>query len=147
MVTEHKYITAAKAEIARQAAMAYTSDGQSMYDSIRVTSRDEDTLVAYLDDASSALAARFKGRAKWDAEVGEIKFDLPGSAMIQNGAMDKSLQDAVSAYVVSYICAEWFKRRHVAKYEEYAGKAQASLERVVILAKTRKEPSKGGISL
>lgn len=125
-------LTAAKAEISRLAASAYSEDGVSLYDHIRVTSRDESTLNAFIVNGEAELLARLKGRQISDfkdaistTEVGTLK----------------------NEYLQNYVCAEWFRRKYVAKYEEYAAKAKAALENLVILVKTRKEPTKGGINL
>lgn len=132
--TENTILDLVKGEIARVASSAYTEDGVSMYDAIRPVSRDETQLNTYLSEAEAYMNARLKGRAS------EIPF--PDSV-----ASAADIAPLVDNLKISYACAEWFRRKYPVKHEEYAAKAKESLERLVVLTKTRKEPTKGGIKL
>lgn len=135
---EKEVMAAAKAEISRLAASAYSEDGVSLYDHIRLTSRDEEELRSYMSNVMETLRVRFKGK------------DIPwpeSSSFPDTIATSVDVNTLATYYFVYSICAEWFRRKYVAKYEEYAAKAKAALENLVILVKTRKEPTKGGIKL
>lgn len=138
-ITSSEILDLAKGEIARVAASAYTEDGISMYDAIRPVSRDSALLQSYYDGALAYMNARLKGRAVSGEQV-----MLPFADSI---ASETDITPLVNNFMVSYICAEWFRRKYPVKNEEYAAKATASLEQLVILAKTRKQPTKGGITL
>jgi hypothetical protein len=85
------------------------------------------------------MNARLKGKAISNSQV-----TLPFADSI---ASETDIAPLVDSFVVSYICAEWFKRKYPVKNEEYASKATASLEQLVVLVKTRNQPTKGGITL
>lgn len=131
---------AAIAEISRQAASAYSEDGASLYDAIRVTTRDESAIYQYYDEALSHMNARFKGRVPCSNNSLAIPF-------ADSIASEADVRELVESFLNSYICAEWFRRRYVQKYEEYKNYATADLEKLVVLVMTRKQPSKGGITL
>lgn len=132
----------AKAEISRIAASAYSEDGVSLYDTIRVTSRDADYLEDYFEGAMANMNVRFKGLAPYDSAEEEVSLPLEDSVATEN-----ELQPILRKYIVSSICADWFRRKYVVKHEEYAAEAQNCLEKIVVLVKTRREPVKGGILL
>jgi hypothetical protein len=129
-----------RGEIMRVAASAYTEDGTSMYDAIRPISRDEEQLLSYYDKALSYMNARFKGRAIHSGTT--LSLPLQDSV-----ASEDVIQPMVTTYLVNRTCAEWFRKKYPAKYEEYATEATSILDQIVVLVKTRKEPTKGGIKL
>lgn len=130
----------AKAEIARAAANAYSEEGSSLYDGIRVTSRDDSYLANYRDEAMAQLVLGLSGRASWSSSDNGVKLtvNLVDSVVEQD---QTSCIQLLKDYLVSWVCAEWFKRNYTARYEEYHAKAMSLLENAINLIKMRKSPS------
>lgn len=154
-------------EISRVAASSYSDDGGSLYDAIKVTSRDRDILTEFSDGAVSSICsalfdiATFKsasdptpenpeestpGTASVSEEESntavtsqnQISFDVPDF----DESMASNVSYELSKYIVNYACAEWFKDKSAKDVELYTSRASDALAKANILLKSRKAPKR-----
>lgn len=136
-------------EVSRIANEAYDQDGNSLYDGIRLTSADIDTVRRMERDAVNALVKRTEDictpipGGNTEAEDGTITAVLP-SLEFYVPDFDLFFEDAVSEEITRYITldtvAAWCRSRCPAKVEEYAGRGQAAMDKAVALLKAIKAP-------
>lgn len=114
---------------------AYSDQGISLYDSIILTKKDDDTVNRHIDDAVRGFVTRTFDIAKIDADG--IKFYVPD--------FDESMEDAVKSeithFIVFAVCAALFKSRRPQAEPEYTERAKAAVEKAVTLLKSRKSPT------
>lgn len=123
-------------EISRVAASSVDESGNLMYDGIVLHSHDADTITVLEDEAISALAVRCNDIAT----LGDsgMTFYVPDF----DTAHTSTLVGEITNYIMLSVCAKWFSRKAKDSEEDYRARAEASLERVVNLLKTRKAPEK-----
>ena len=123
-------------EVSRVANEAYDEAGNSLYDSIIITSADNATIERLEDDAIDAFVKRTIDICTW--EMAFLRFDVPD--------FKEELSDAtkweITRYFVLNVCAAWFQSRIPSKVEEYALRGQAAMDKAVTYLKTIKAPSR-----
>ena len=123
-------------EVSRVANEAYDEAGNSLYDSIIITSADNATIERLEDDAIDAFVKRTIDICTW--EMAFLRFDVPD--------FKEELSDAtkweITRYIVLNVCAAWFQSRIPSKVEEYALRGQAAMDKAVTYLKTIKAPSR-----
>lgn len=154
-------------EISRVAASSYSDDGGSLYDAIKVTSRDRDILKEFSDGAVSSICSALfdiatfisasdpapenpEGSTPETASVSEeesdtavisqnqISFDVPDF----DESMASNVSYELSKYIVYYACAEWFKDKSAKDVELYTSRASDALAKANVLLKSRKAPKR-----
>lgn len=121
--------------IARAAASAYGENGVSLYDEVKNTSRDDDIIQDMIYRSKDDVLARLWDVAKPSA-TDTIDFNLPDLP----STTDLLLDEAVDVYIINNVCAQWFQQKRPVLVPEYTAAAQAALDRLVILVRTRKDP-------
>lgn len=123
-------------EISRFAAGAYGEDGTSLFDAMKVTSRDEETLAEYIEDGISAICVRlFDVATKGD---NSIQFNVPD----YDASLDDEIQKELDRYLKYNACALWLTDKNSAESERYAKRAVASLDKAHLMLKSRKAPKR-----
>lgn len=133
-----------KEEVSRIANEAYDQDGNSLYDGIRITSADTDTILRLERDAVNALVKRTQdictptpgGETALISVLPRLEFDVPD--------FDAFFEDAVNEEITRYITlntvAAWCQSRCTAKVEEYTNRGQVAMDKAVALLKAIKAP-------
>lgn len=134
----------AKRDIARAAASAHAENGDSLYDALVNTSRDEEVLEAMLVDAIHGLVTTTADISSLnvddeDLSYESIQFEVPDF----NDTYEVALNNAIDAALANSVTASWFIEH---KYQDmatvYADKTKASIDKVVRLLYTRKKPAR-----
>lgn len=123
-------------EVSKVADEAYADSGSSLYDSIILTGKDAATVNRHIDDAVDALVARAGDIAK-RATVNDtpaIKFYVPD---METGNQTMASNE-ITRYIVLSVCAAIFAQRRPIVLQEYATRAQAAMDRAIVILKTRK---------
>jgi len=124
------------AEISQVADAAYNEQGESLYDSIVLTDKDEDTVEGFFDDAAGRLA-----RATMDIATpatGSIDFSVPD--------MPSSLTTAVTVEITNYLV--WFavagilQSRRPSEAPQFAERAAAAMDNAIAMLRKRTAPSR-----
>lgn len=143
-------------EVSRAADEAYSDSGQSLYDSVVLTSRDYSTVDKCIDDAVSALVSRAFDICKYSPETKEVEAEgdeegetetvLTGRMRLHFYVpdMDPSMEDAakaeISRYIALFVCSKVFATRRPALAQPYLDDAQAALNKAITILKSRKAP-------
>lgn len=133
--TEKLYARIEK-EISRVAASSYSDDGVSLYDSIKVTSRDGDIIKEYCQGAVNAISVAFAEYATKGAE--NITLDFPDFDI----SLKSSVQEELDRYIVYRACSDWFRDKSVKDVAPYTERAAESLSKANLLLKSRKPPKR-----
>ena len=129
-------LAAAKLEISRFAASAYSEDGSSLYDAYKVLERDESQLNCYIDEAVDAICVRLFDVALKGAA--SISFDVPD----YDSSMSDSIERELDKYVAMKTCAAWLEDKGAPEYARYEKRAVAALDMAHKLIKSRKAPKR-----
>lgn len=127
-------------QVSQVAEAAYGENGASLYDSVVLTEKDTDDVMAFIGDAVRAFASRTFDICRISPADGQgregLEFYVPD--------FDTTMQDAafseITHYIVFSVCASLFQSRRAQEVQNYATRAQASMDRAVSLLKSRKSP-------
>ncbi len=138
-------------EVSRIAGEAYDQDGNSLYDGIRITSADLDTISRLERDAVNALVLRTEdictpvpGGIR-EAEDGtevvilpSLEFYVPDFDLF----FDEAVTDEITRYITLSTVAAWCRSRCVEKVDEYEARGRQAMDRAVSLLKAIKAPKR-----
>lgn len=123
-------------EISRFAASAYGDDGTPLFDVMKTTSRDTDTLGEYVEDGISAICVRMMDVAtKNDTS---ITFNVPDF----DSSMEAEVQKELDRYLKYNACALWLADKNSSERERFEKRAASSLDKAHIMLKSRKAPKR-----
>lgn len=123
--------SAIEKEISRAAATMYSDDGVSLFDALKVTSRDEDTIEEYIEDSKDAILATMSDIAI--GLGGVISFDVPDFDV----SSKEEVAHLLDRFIIFNTCNQWFKEKGSDRAEMYLQRAEAAITRANILLKTR----------
>lgn len=134
-----------KEEVSKVADDAYTDDGVSLYDAIIITEKDVDQVNRYLDDAIDLLVRRAFDITKYaplvDADTHAVTPRLLFYVPDFDTTMEDSVKDELDKYLTLSACIALFQSRRAAVLPEFQTRAQAAMDNVVVLLKSRKSPT------
>lgn len=134
-------------EVSRVANETYSDDGTSLYDNIRITSADHDTIDRLEDDAVNTFVKRVQDICTLSAEHTAEDEDgeevvIPAVLSFYVPDFDLSLTEItareITRYIVLNTCAAWFQARCKDKVQEYADRSQVAMDKAVAYLKTIK---------
>lgn len=143
----------AKREIFRVADSAYDNEGNSLYDGIITTSRDETTLGQMFSDACTAYTKRIadvvssdwtqvttttKGEDGKEVTTATDEYSLKTDTPDEDTNFADTITSETARYISLNIAAAWFQEKYADKAAEYTARAQAAMDKAVSLLKTRK---------
>lgn len=127
-------------EVSHVADDAYGENGLSLYDSIILTEKDDETVMRLLDDAVRGFVTRTYDICKFAPDDGQgnkrLYFYVPDFDV----TMEDSVVSEINHYVVFAVCASLFRSRRAQSVQEYTERAEASVNKAVSLLKSRKSP-------
>lgn len=132
------------AEVSQVADAAYGEDGTPLYDSVVLTSKDEDTVEALLSDGiaqfvrTNADIAHLGTHGEGSSAVDAIVVDVPDFDAAQTDAATEQ----ITRFIVLYTCAAIFQQRRAALVPEYTNHAQAALDNAVAIIRKRTAPTR-----
>lgn len=126
-------LTSVQEEISRVAARSYTPEGLSLYDSIRATSRDDDTLNRMISDVLDTILARFRDFISSISDAA-IVFNLPDLPAGFGSKISSELDRAITMGVV----ASWLEEKGIQESQSYANRFNAAMDKAELLMVTRK---------
>lgn len=131
-------------EVSHAADQAYGESGDSLYDSVMLTSKDKNLIERYIDDAISALVRREFDICKYSPLIEDYQpvaqrllFHVPDF----DTTMTETAIEQIDRYVSLYSCAALFQQRRVSLVQEYTSMAQAAMDKAVEILKSRKAPN------
>lgn len=123
-------------ELAHAADLAYTDSGESLYDDVVLTSKDDDVVKRLMRDALNRLARESSDVLGANSTAGALAFDLPDFV----GTND--ILKSIDRYIMLYTCAGIFNSRIPAKGPEYLSRAEEALQNIITLMRTRQAPTR-----
>jgi hypothetical protein len=120
-------------EVSRVAARSYSSDGVALYDAIRISSRDKDTLGRLMADMAGVIKSRFRLFVTVMPD-GSLSFRLPDLPEHLQGSIAEELDRFISMGVV----AKWLEEKKNDQAGVYMERATASINEAELLMMTRK---------
>ena len=127
-------------EVSRVADDSYSESGDSLYDSVILTSRDEAAVGRFFSDAFTRLTRRLFDVREADSPGDDCWIDL------YVPDFDESYKDAVEEELARYlsldICVALFQSRRASAVPEYTSRAATAMDNAVTLIKSRKTPIK-----
>lgn len=134
-----------KEEVSKVADDAYGDNGMSLYDSIIITEKDVEQVNRFLDDAVGALVQRAFDITKYSPLVDNDTLAVTPRLLFYVPDFDATMGDLVKEeldkYLTLYSCTALFQSRRASVVPEFEGRAQAAMERAVMLLKSRKSPT------
>lgn len=136
-------------EVSRVADEAYADSGDSLYDSIVLTSRDRNLVGRHIDDAVTALVRRAFDIVKYAPEIEmDANNEIHPTGRMQlyfyvpdlDETMEGAIKEEISRYIALYAAASIFESRHISVVPQYTERIKASMDRAVTLLKSRKHP-------
>ena len=122
--------------ISRAASEAVGKEGESLYDLLKVTSRDSGVLDMHFEDALSGICVEMNDIAS--VVESSIEFNVPDFDTTLEGVT----KSALDRYVCYAVCAAWFEEKGLESATLYAGRATAALSKALVLLKSRKAPKR-----
>lgn len=140
IVKEALMMDAARREISKAASRMLDNNGTPLYDLIKVYNSDSFIVEGFIGDALRQVVARFPDVSllqKTDDGY-TLSFYLPDIDPSMGAAGREELNRLVSMQVAS----SWMATRNETFAKFYAEQASASMERLVVLLRTRKTPER-----
>lgn len=130
----------AKREIAKVAARVTDDKGVPLYDIIKAYQSDTFIVDGFIGDSIRQIVTRFQDCciSEQSGESYNLLFYLPDI----DDAMTDAAGDEVIRFVSMQVTALWLATRYSAFAQFYNEQASASMERLVILLRTRKAPER-----
>lgn len=123
-------------EVSQAADEAYGDNGVSLYDAVVLTSKDEDMVKGYIDDAIALLLRQLYDLASISSSTLTITApDMPS-------ANEAEIQSEIGRYIVMRAAADVFQTRRAALVPQYTTRAQEALDNIIALARTRNAPAR-----
>jgi len=131
-------------EVSHVANDAYADNGQSLYDSIIVTEKDEEMVGRFIDDAINAFVNRTFDICKYayitdtlgSQPVEHLEFYVPDF----DETMEDAMKEEVTKFIVLFVCVSLFQTRRPMVVPQFTERMQAALTKAVSLLKSRKSP-------
>lgn len=127
-------------EVAKVADGAYSDSGESLFDSVVLTSRDDALVARAIEDAVHAFVARAFDICKYitrdESEDDRLIFHVPDF----DDTMEGAALSEITHYVVFAATAAILVSRRAQAVPEYNDRAQAALTKAITLLKSRKDP-------
>lgn len=137
-------IKVVKEEVSREASMAVNADGASLYDKLKITSRDEEKLQRLTLGALAFVreqCSRFISRATLNADSLKLEFTLEASTRRTFGR-ESSIKELLHNICVNTIVRKYFISKNESdlsvKYEAIAAEDLGTLKRILF---TKTQPS------
>ena len=130
----------AKREISKVAARITDDKGVPLYDIVKAYQSDTFIVDGFIGDGIRQIVARFQDCCivNNDGQAYKLLFYLPD--------IDDAMVDAAGEEIDRFICAQvtamWLATRYSAFAQFYTEQASASMERLVLLLRTRKAPER-----
>lgn len=122
-------------EVSRVASRSYAEDGASLYDGIRLVSRDEATLGRLVEDVVNILISRFRIFVSLDIlQKDRITFNLPDLSEDSEDRIETMLDRFLSMGVVG----RWLQEKGSPESAMYLERADASINEAELLMMTRR---------
>jgi len=126
-------------DISREAARSYDTNGNSLYDDVRITSLDSDPLTDDLKEALRLAATRLKDKS---ATINETGISL----IIPDFDTDKTsiLQGLFERYLTLYAETKWLELVSTSEstIKAYQQDAKTAFDNFVELSSTRRTPKR-----
>ena len=136
------------AEVSQVADAAYGEDGTPLYDSVELTSKDDDIVEALLDDGIAqfvrtssdiaSLGEHTSGTGSSATSVDAIVLDVPDF----NASDTDAAVAQITRFIVLCASAALFQQRRAALVPEYTNRAQAALDNAVAIIRKRTAPTR-----
>lgn len=123
-INKNKILPQIEREVSRVAASAFSEDGTPLYDAIRITSRDTDTIKDMIDDAATAMLTRLSDIATYSS--GLFEFDIPEERTHDINTIGK----IVDRFIVMNVCSAWMIQKHLPKSEEFGARSTDAITKV-----------------
>ena len=129
----------ARREIAKIAARVTDEKGVPLYDLVKSYNSDKFIVDGFVKDAIRQVATRFADVCRVDSgDTTSVLFYLPDI----NEAMVDEAGDELNRFIGNQVTALWLATRYNAFAQFYTEQASASMERLVILLRTRNAPER-----
>lgn len=131
-------------EVSQVADAAYAEDGTPLYDSVVLTEKDDDTVLAFIDDAIRVVISALQDIAYFSTATVEstttnkIVFNVPDFDASQAGQVTLN----IDSFVKAFVCAGLFRQRRPSLVDEYVSRAQIALDNVKSLLRKRQAPTR-----
>lgn len=123
-------------EVSKVADAAYNEQGESLYDSIVLTDKDEDIVEGFIDDAAARLVRATEDIAT--PAAGTITFNVPDMP----AALETPAATEIDHYITWFAVAGILQSRRPSEAPQYAERAAAALENAIALLRKRTAPSR-----
>lgn len=131
-------------EVSHVANEAYADNGQSLYDSIIVTEKDDEVVGRYIDDAINAFVNRTFDICKYfyatdtnESQPSErLQFYVPDF----DETMEDATMEEITKFIVLFACSSLLQTRRPLVVPQFNERMQAALTKAVTLLKSRKSP-------
>lgn len=126
-------------EVAKVADAAYAESGESLFDSVVLTSRDDALVDGAIGDAVRVFVSRVDDICRYTTPSSgneRLLFHVPDF----DGTKEDAALSEVTHYIVFASVASILQSRRVQSVPEYDTRAQAALTKAVTLLKSRKDP-------
>ena len=127
-----------KEEISRVGLRSYSTEGISLYDGIKVTSRDNNTLNRIMSSLKTRIISRFRFFIDSSSDS-IINFNLPD---LPSG-YDESIIQELNTFLTMGVVAVWLEEKGVEESKNYLARSLASLETAENLLTTRSQLMRG----
>ena len=124
-------------EISTVAFRARTDSGDSLFDTVKTTSRDNGILDSYVEEAVNNILVRLTDMDPSYASS-QIKITAPDIDST-TGAL---VPDAIEDYLIKYAVAFWLLRTYPSVGDFYKAQADTAMERLVSLVRHRQTPQR-----
>lgn len=138
-LTKSTILASVKAEVAQVADLAYDEGGNSLYDAVIVTTKDEDLVEALIDDAVMLITAGNTDIVVMSISAATDTITVNNSDAAFN---ETSIGEAVRRYVMMYVCSALFQQRRPLVAPEYTRRAQEALDDFNKMIRQRTAPTR-----
>ena len=125
-------------EVSLAADNAFADNGTSLYDSIVLSSKDDEWVKHLINDSLARLAARTPDICTWNTTNNNLTFNVPDLP----AGMEPIIDDAITRYATLYACMCVFNARYPVLSKDYADRCQSAMDNVVNMVRQRIFPSR-----
>ena len=124
-------------EVSHVADAAYADDGTSLYDSIVLTSKDDNLVGRFIDDGVRQLARATYDICKYGS--GKLTFNVPDFDATTQATY---VTAAIDRYLAMYATAAILQQRRAGLVPEYTNRVQDAMNGAITLLRKREAPSR-----
>lgn len=137
-IDKHTVLALVTEEVSRVADESFAENGESLYDSVILTSKDADTIERFFADACHELIRRTFDICESFSLTDDfwINYYIPDFDETNSEVTREELE----RYLSLQICASLFKSRRALAVPEYSERAAKAMDTAVTLLKSRKTP-------